>query len=102
MLKIRLLFFLKHYSFVYLLAGTFRKEKNLVKRLFEVLVTHLEIFGEAVSVILLVEPLGIQGASHLQNLKVSFQLLGQFRCLHVKPSVSRRFLLLLLEEKHLF
>lgn len=87
---------------MYLLAGIFRKEKNLLKRLFKVLVTHLEIFGEAVSVILLVEPLGIQRASHLQNLKVSFQLLGQLRCLHVKPSISCRFLLLLLEEKHKF
>lgn len=48
----------------------------------------LKIFGKAISVILLVEPLGIQGASHLQNLKVSFQLLSDLWGFHIEPTIS--------------
>lgn len=63
------------------------------------LATHLEILGEAVSVVLLVEPLRVQRASHLQDLQVSFQLIGQLRSLHVEPGLSCRFGLLLLTRK---
>lgn len=54
--------------------------------------TDLKIFGKAISVILLVEPLGIQGASHLQHLQVSFQLLGDLGGFHIKPTISCCFL----------
>lgn len=62
--------------------------------------TYLEILWEAVSVVLLVEPLGVQRASHLKDLQVSLQLLGQFRSFHVEPGFSCRFCLLLLTIKN--
>lgn len=49
--------------------------------------TDLKVFGKAISVVLLVEPLRIQGCSHLQHLEVSFQLLSDLRGLHVKPTI---------------
>lgn len=52
---------------------------------------YLEVFGKALSVILLVEPLRIQGSPHLQDLEVSFQLLSDLRRFHIKPAVSCGF-----------
>lgn len=49
--------------------------------------SDLKILGKAISVVLLVEPLGIHGSSHLQHLEVSFQLLGHLGGFHVKPSI---------------
>lgn len=50
--------------------------------------TDLKILGKAISVVLLVEPLGVHGASHLQDFEVSFQLLGDLWGFHIKPTIS--------------
>lgn len=77
--------------------------KKYVKRDFDEQVIHfyadLKIFRKTISVILLVEPLGIQGAPHLQDLEVSFQFLRQLRGFHIEPAVSCGLLLLHLSRK---
>lgn len=59
----------------------------------------LKIFRKPLSVVLLVEPLGIQGAPHLQDLEVSFQFLRHLRGLHIEPAISCGLLLLHLSRK---
>lgn len=59
----------------------------------------LEIFRKPIPVVLLVEPLGIQGAPHLQDLEVSLQFLRQLRGLHIEPAAPRGLLLLHLRRK---
>lgn len=54
--------------------------------------TDLKILGKAISVVLLVEPLWVHGASHLQDLEVSFKLLRELRGFHIKPTISCGFL----------
>lgn len=59
----------------------------------------LKIFRKPISVVLLVEPLGIQGAPHLQDLQVSFKFPRHLRGFHIEPALSCGLLLLHLSRK---
>lgn len=61
---------------------------NKYEELVNLFWTYLKILGKAISIVLLVEPLGVHGASHLQDLEVSLQLLRDLRGFHVKPAIS--------------
>lgn len=61
--------------------------------------TDLKIFRKPLPVVLLVEPLGIHGAPHLQHLEVSFQFLRHLRGFHIEPAISCGLLLLHLSRK---